>query len=172
MTYYPTGIPLSPSYTNPSSVQSALNSPTTAKIIQDVRFASQPVTPIYDTFNRPMNPVHSQEPKGETVEDDEDEDSDSFAWEMKPAVEKPIKPLHRRSQSANELSVRNAKRAHTVVVGLSYFNALGSTRTSLHRWIDHGLNTFFEQEKNYRERLNDKINDLALYLFETTSDCK
>lgn len=77
----------------------------------------------------------------------EDDDSEGYTWEAARSPNTPPsassnRPSHRRSLSANEASLKNAKRAHTVV------------------------------ERNYRERLNDKIADLALYLFETSSDCE
>jgi len=78
----------------------------------------------------------------------EDEDSEEgYTWEVNHSSRSPPsasarKKVPRRVHSANEDVLKNAKRAHTVV------------------------------ERNYRERLNDKIADLALYLFETSSDCK
>jgi hypothetical protein len=81
----------------------------------------------------------------ESVEDDED-DSGGDSWDQTtPQPSTSRKSLKRsssqRERSTNdEVSIRNAKRTHTVV------------------------------EKNYRERLNDKIADLAVYLFETSSD--
>jgi hypothetical protein len=77
----------------------------------------------------------------------EDDDSEGYVWEATRSPNSPpsassSRRTHSRSQSANEVSLKNAKRAHTVV------------------------------ERNYRERLNDKIADLALYLFETSSDCE
>ena len=79
--------------------------------------------------------------RSESLEE-EDEESDAESWDPPPRNQKSTKrPSHRRTLSANdEASIRNAKRTHTVV------------------------------EKNYRERLNDKIADLAVYLFETSSD--
>jgi hypothetical protein len=81
----------------------------------------------------------------ESAEDDED-DSGGDSWDQTtPQPSTSRKSLKRsssqRETSTNdEVSIRNAKRTHTVV------------------------------EKNYRERLNDKIADLAVYLFETSSD--
>lgn len=75
----------------------------------------------------------------------EEEDSD-YAWDTisgPPPSKSAVRMTHRRTQSATEqASIKLAKKAHTVV------------------------------EKNYRERLNDKIADLAVFLFETSSDGK
>lgn len=74
----------------------------------------------------------------------EDEDSDNYSWEPKSAASASSASSKPRlkRRQSNKESLKNAKRTHTIV------------------------------EKNYRERLNDKIADLATYLFETSSDCK
>ncbi|KAL3417985.1 hypothetical protein PVAG01_10995 [Phlyctema vagabunda] len=80
------------------------------------------------------------------IEEEDEEDSDTHtSWDAQPSPNLPTpphKPGHRRNNSATDATSRSAKRAHTVV------------------------------ERNYRERLNDKIADLALYLFDTSSDSR
>jgi hypothetical protein len=116
--YYPNETPLSPSYTNPSSVPSALNSPIVAGFPHDARLVPQPLTPLYDGSNKSLN-VHLPRSPQHGLKDEEmeeEEDSDTYSWEPKSTVPKQTGPPHRRTQSANEVSARNAKRAHTVVV--------------------------------------------------------
>ncbi|TVY55142.1 hypothetical protein LCER1_G005432 [Lachnellula cervina] len=77
----------------------------------------------------------------------EDEDSDNYSWEPKSAASassasSASSKPRLKRRQSNKESLKNAKRTHTIV------------------------------EKNYRERLNDKIADLATYLFETSSDSR
>jgi hypothetical protein len=140
-------------YENPiASAPSTLSSANTAGYPQNARFT--PVTPAYNNNVerpgkvRPLGPQQVLQTYEETPENEdliEDEDSEGYLWETNPSSTGPSsssRPTHRRTHSANDIVSKNAKRAHTVV------------------------------ERNYRERLNDKIADLALYLFETSSDCK
>ena len=156
--FYPQDAPLSP-YPDPRSAapSSTMSSPATV-FPHDGRFTPMaPMTPIYDSAGHPSIPrqrlPHLRVPVPEFLQATEeevmeDEDSESYTWDMNRSSNSPPppppragkRPVHRRTQSANEMSLKNAKRAHTVV------------------------------ERNYRERLNDKIADLALYLFETSSD--
>jgi hypothetical protein len=156
MSYYPLESPISP-YADPrSNPPTSLSSPVAA-FANDGRFT--PMTPMYDMQHLPSKPnrspaqvAHLQPPEfadgaeGEDAVDDED--SEGGEWSNRSSNTPPSalnnkkRSSHRRSISANETSLKNAKRAHTVV------------------------------ERNYRERLNDKIADLALYLFETSSDCE
>ena len=120
--YYPTDPPITPSCTNPSPVLSAINSPNVAVFPKDARFAPQPLTPIYDSSTNLPNPPSSQTPlnsvDAEKDEEMEEEDSDSYSWDPNSSSSAPksAKSGHRRAHSANEISLRNAKRAHTVVV--------------------------------------------------------
>jgi len=96
-------------------------------------------------LNVPQSVVVENPEADDTMEDEDSEEG--YTWEVNHSSHSPPsasvrRKAHRRGQSANEDLLKNAKRAHTVV------------------------------ERNYRERLNDKIADLALYLFETSSDCK
>jgi len=153
MAYYPHGSPISP------NAPAVMSSPSTV-FANDGRFT--PMTPIYDMSNpsakadrSPPQMMHLQVPEftegadGDGSMDDDSEEG--YTWDSNRSPNTPSSASnnrqqrpssHRRSNSANENSLKNAKRAHTVV------------------------------ERNYRERLNDKIADLALYLFETSSDCK
>lgn len=121
-------------------------SPTSPGFSPDPRYSSTPgYDALADIANNPLQ--RSRINVSETTDNNEimeDEDLDGFPWGPEPAIatRASIKPRHRRRFSKTEALARNAKRAHTIV------------------------------EKNYRERLNDKIADLALYLFETSSDCK
>ena len=117
--YYPSQMPLSPSYTNPSSI----NSPLSAGFPVDARYIPQQVvTPLEDNMRKSHRPVSLQLQLQQTytqAEDvmDEDEDSDGCSWEPKVAIPRPVRPMHRRSVSANEAMLsKSAKRAHTVVV--------------------------------------------------------
>ena len=139
--------------TGPSSIPSPITI-----FPQDGRFTPLISTPTYDasahrlTHSPPQNSrVNAPQPAvenpevGDTMEDEDSEEG--YTWEVNQSSHSPPpsttrRKAHRRTQSANEDLLKNAKRAHTVV------------------------------ERNYRERLNDKIADLALYLFETSSDCK
>lgn len=154
--YYPHGSPISP-YTDPRSnaPSSVMSSPATV-FNNDGRFAA--ATPAYNTSKRHHNSnrstpqatyLHVPEfQEGAIVGDIMEDDDSECAWDSNQSRNVPLsnsnkrKSSHIRSHSANEANMKNAKRAHTVV------------------------------ERNYRERLNDKIADLALYLFETSSDCK
>lgn len=152
MPYFTQESPISP-YPD-SRTQSVMSSPV-AVFTNNGQF-----TPIYDAPVQPPTRSAKSTPQTthlrvpefiETPEYEEameDDDSESYGWDSNQSPHTPptgLKvqvPVHRRSRSANETSMKNAKRAHTVV------------------------------ERNYRERLNDKIADLALYLFETSSDCE
>jgi hypothetical protein len=123
MPYYPTDPPISPSYTNPSPVPSAINSPNVAVFPKDARFAPHPLTPLYDSSTNPLNQPSSSattlnSENAEKDEEMEEEDSDSCSWDPNSSSAAPnsVKSGHRRTHSANEISLRNAKRAHTVVV--------------------------------------------------------
>ncbi|TVY93330.1 hypothetical protein LAWI1_G001553, partial [Lachnellula willkommii] len=72
----------------------------------------------------------------------EDEDSDNYSWEPKSATSASSASSKPRlkRRQSNKEPLKISKRTHTIV------------------------------KKNYRERLNDKIADLATYLFETSSD--
>jgi len=147
MPFYPHESPISP-YTDPRS--STMSSPVTV-FTNDGRYLPVYDAPTTQNSNRSTpQSTHLRVPDfAESAEGDdtmEDDDSEGYTWDSSrntpPSVSNKQRPLHRRTQSANEVNLKNAKRAHTVV------------------------------ERNYRERLNDKIADLALYLFETSSDCK
>jgi hypothetical protein len=156
MPYYPTDSPISQYPPHSSSIISSGPSPHIGVFAHDARFA--PLTPVYEPqHQRPSGRSPPHVPQLQIVPDlgseremedvMEDDDSEGYIWEATRSPNTPpsassSRPTHRRSQSANEMSLKNAKRAHTVV------------------------------ERNYRERLNDKIADLALYLFETSSDCE
>jgi len=147
--YYSHSPPISPFITGPSASSSVVPSPNLPMFPQN-NSDSYFTTPGYDQQVLDSKKSSQSSPPGvaESIDNDEtieDEDSDTFSWDSKltaNASSAPKRPPHRRTQSYNEVSFKNAKRAHTVV------------------------------EKNYRERLNDKIADLAVYLFETSSDCK
>lgn len=157
MPFYPNQSPISPYPNGGASIHSGNPSPNVPMFNNDGRFTPL-ATPRYDhaihSASRSPQMPHPQAPPGFREgtrslgrEDDimEDEDSESFTWESNRSPNTPPSSSsnrHRRTQSANENTLKNAKRAHTVV------------------------------ERNYRERLNDKIADLALYLFETSSDCE
>ncbi|TVY17481.1 hypothetical protein LARI1_G004527 [Lachnellula arida] len=74
----------------------------------------------------------------------EDEDSDNYSWEPKSATSASSASSKPRlkRKQSNKEPLKISKRTHTII------------------------------EKNYRERLNDKIVDLATYLFETSSDSR
>lgn len=95
---------------------------------------------------RPLQPARKRPRMMEVeVEEEEEEDSDDYPWEEAPQRRKGKKASGRPAHRRTHSASEvsvDAKRAHTVV------------------------------EKNYRERLNDKIADLALYLFETSSDSR
>ena len=123
MPYYPTAPPISPSYTNPSSVPSAINSPNVTVFPKDARLAPHPLTPLYDSSTNLLNQPSSRattlnSENAEKDEEMEEEDSDSYSWDPNSSSDAPnsVKSGHRRTHSANEISLRNAKRAHTVVV--------------------------------------------------------
>ena len=103
-------------------------------------------------------------------DDDMDEDSDEISWEPRTPIglgqstAAPVRPpMHRRAQSSNEVLTRDAKRAHTVV-------ERSKTNICAARLFDKLEYT--DLAADYRERLNDKIAELGLYLFETSSDCE
>jgi len=91
-------------------------------------------------------PSSQPSPYMESADGDEDEDSDAYSWGPgTPATSEHSGGKlnpHKRGKSEGKLRAKDAKRAHTVV------------------------------ERNYRERLNDKIADLGLYLFETSADSR
>lgn len=157
MRYYLQESPIKP-YTNHGSAPgSAIPSPNVAVFSNDPRFAALP--PTYDPsvqyssrsthqipqISQPLTPEFGETAEAEDVMDDDE--SEGYPWDANrspatPSSSTSTRPSHQRKQSANKETLKKAKRAHTVV------------------------------ERNYRERLNDKIADLALYLFETSSDCK
>lgn len=154
MPYYSNGSPILPYPHNGSSMSSPNPNTNIGVFVQDGSFA--PITPIYEPSNHRSNTSTPQAPQLSNIPDYpegterenaiEDDDSEGYTWEASRSPNSSPSTFsnslsHRRSHSANEMTLRNAKRAHTVV------------------------------ERNYRERLNDKIADLALYLFETSSDC-
>ncbi|KAG9245672.1 hypothetical protein BJ878DRAFT_6191 [Calycina marina] len=151
--YIPEEVPISP-YSDPRAGPSTVPSPITV-FTHDGRFTPLTSTPTYDTPTHRQTQSPNQFPRVNvpqtTVENTEsDEVMEGEDWEgcvrevnrssTSPPSASARKKSHRRSQYTNEDLLKNAKRAHTVV------------------------------ERNYRERLNDKIADLALYLFETSSD--
>lgn len=139
--YYPIESPLSPQFPQ-SSCSSATQSPHIPTFPMDSGFPPTPTT-----YGPPRASLKRSRRSESAEQDDEmameDEDSD-YAWDTisgPPPSKSAGRMTHRRTQSASEqASIKLAKKAHTVV------------------------------EKNYRERLNDKIADLAIYLFETSSD--
>lgn len=147
--YYSHSSPITPYLNGPSGSSSAVPSPNLPIFPRDTRYPHL-TTPGYEPQVHDSNKLSRNSPPGiaESIDNDEtmeDEDSDTISWgpnSVGPKSSTPKRPPHRRTQSNSEVSMRNAKRAHTAV------------------------------EKNYRERLNDKIADLAVYLFETSSDCK
>lgn len=154
--YLPQESPVS-QYSDSRVGRSTVPSPVTI-FPNDGRFTSSVSTPTYDeparrlTHSPPQNPrvnVPQAVVENHEVEDimEDDDSEEGYTWEVNKSSHSPPsassrRKAHRRTHSTNEDLLKNAKRAHTVV------------------------------ERNYRERLNDKIADLALYLFETSSDCK
>ncbi|KAH6709176.1 hypothetical protein DL95DRAFT_9919 [Leptodontidium sp. 2 PMI_412] len=144
--YFPNESPISPHATFQSSLTSTTNSPRGLQFSNDGRFA--PLAPSVERHVRPSKrPIPPALQLNE--DDDMDEDSDEISWEPRTPITvghstaSSVRPqMHRRAKSTNEVLTRDAKRAHTVV------------------------------ERNYRERLNDKIAELGLYLFETSSDSR
>ncbi|KAH7417371.1 hypothetical protein BKA64DRAFT_299018 [Cadophora sp. MPI-SDFR-AT-0126] len=144
--YFPQGSPISPHPNLQSTLSSRTNSPRGVHFPSDGRFA--PLAPSIEQHTR--SSTRPTPPALQLNEDDEmDEDSDEISWEPRTPIgigqstAAPVRPsMHRRAKSSNEILTRDAKRAHTVV------------------------------ERNYRERLNDKIAELGLYLFETSSDSR
>ncbi|KAG4415680.1 hypothetical protein IFR04_011185 [Cadophora malorum] len=144
--YFPHGSPISPHPNLQPTLSSTTNSPRGVHFPHDGRFA--PLAPSIEQHMRPSK--RPTPPALQLNEDDDmDEDSDEISWEPRTPIglgqstAAPVRPpMHRRAKSSNEVLTRDAKRAHTVV------------------------------ERNYRERLNDKIAELGLYLFETSSDSR
>ncbi|RDW68549.1 hypothetical protein BP5796_09206 [Coleophoma crateriformis] len=155
MPYYPhNDAPLTPVPTNPITSPASGNYPDK---FENTRFVSGgPNYRMHGNYNTTESPragvsipQYIAEVEGE---DEDEEDSDNYTmWDTQDqspripaAAPRPSlsRPGHRRTQSSSDVTSRSAKRAHTVV------------------------------ERNYRERLNDKIADLALYLFDTSSDSR
>lgn len=140
--YFPIESPLSPQFPQ-SSCSSAMQSPHIPTFPSDSAFPPTPTT-----YGPPRANLKRSRRSESADQDDEMamEDEDSDAWDTipgPPLAKSAVRMTHRRTQSAtDQASIKLAKKAHTVV------------------------------EKNYRERLNDKIADLAVYLFETSSDGK
>ncbi|CAG8954379.1 hypothetical protein HYFRA_00006005 [Hymenoscyphus fraxineus] len=141
--YFPLESPLSSHYPQ-SACSSAIQSPHMPEFPAESAFPHTPTT------FEPPRPNLKRSRRSESADQEEemnleDEDSD-YAWDTisgPPPSKSAVRMIHRRTQSATEqASIKLAKKAHTVV------------------------------EKNYRERLNDKIADLAVYLFETSSDAR
>ncbi|KAH8776793.1 hypothetical protein F5882DRAFT_520078 [Hyaloscypha sp. PMI_1271] len=151
---YPPGMsytPLESPHSNyTASLPSITNSPTNAAFPSDASSAQlEPIIPVYDGRYTPSNyPLQTADHAGNC--DDEEMgkvDPDDYSWspssrKCDPVPELTSRPTHRRSKSTNEVSMSNARKAHTVV------------------------------ERNYRDRLNDKISELGLYLFETPADSR
>jgi hypothetical protein len=132
------------SYQLSSPTSSILPSPNDALFSHHV--ASLPSPVVRQSPN--MSGGDRKRPRSENSIEDDDDESGGESWDHSPAQpstsRKSLKHSsgQRAMSTSDEASIRNAKRTHTVV------------------------------EKNYRERLNDKIADLAVYLFETSSDGK
>ncbi|KAL2072621.1 hypothetical protein VTL71DRAFT_11964 [Oculimacula yallundae] len=145
--YFPNESPVS-AYSNfNSAFSSTTNSPRGFQGSNHGRFP--PLEPI--AKRRFRSSKHMVPPALQLNEDNEmeEEDSDETPWEPRTprgigySTLSPKRPkMHRRAKSSNEVLTRDARRAHTVV------------------------------ERNYRERLNDKIAELGLYLFETSSESR
>ncbi|KAK0126503.1 hypothetical protein ONS95_008099 [Cadophora gregata] len=165
--YFAHASPISPHPTLQSTLSSTTNSPRGVQFPSDGRFA--PLAPTIEQHIRPSK--RPTPPALQLNEDDEmDEDSDEISWEPRTPIgvgqstAAPVRPpMHRRVKSSNEVLTRDAKRAHTVV------------ERSETTFLNAG--SFVMQKRtdiaaDYRERLNDKIAELGLYLFETSSDSR
>ncbi|CZT04637.1 uncharacterized protein RAG0_11033 [Rhynchosporium agropyri] len=129
-----------------SSLSSTNNSPRGVQCSNDGRFPS-----LVSNDERRIRQSDRSIPLSLQLNDDDEmeEDSDEVSWEPRTpsgvgysTVSPSRSQMHRRVKSSTETLTRDARRAHTVV------------------------------ERNYRERLNDKIAELGLYLFETSSDSR
>tara|TARA_R110002060_G_scaffold64665_1_gene73750 strand:- start:348 stop:983 length:636 start_codon:yes stop_codon:yes gene_type:complete len=165
--YFPHGSPISPHPNLQPTLSSTTNSPRGVHFPHDGRFA--PLAPSIEQHMRPSK--RPTPPALQLNEDDDmDEDSDEISWEPRTPIglgqstAAPVRPpMHRRAKSSNEVLTRDAKRAHTVV-------ERSKTNICAARLFDKLEYT--DLAADYRERLNDKIAELGLYLFETSSDCE
>lgn len=170
------------------------NRPNTAVFPKETRIALlDPVTPVYDGQDPSINNPFHNIVGASTSCDDEDmveEDQDDYSWNpsswtCEPAPASGSGPAHRRSKSTNELSLRNARKAHTVVersMSIPYMPPLPRSSLKTHRLsflvslllcrLVYPRFKVVHIYLDYRDRLNDKIADLGLYLFQTSSDCK
>ncbi|CAL3962328.1 unnamed protein product [Diplocarpon coronariae] len=138
--------PVSTHANTSSLLPSTTNSPSGLNLPGDRRSAPSVPTP-----ERHIGPLKRSLPQllyinGNSKGGENEETYDAGSWGSKIpheiSTDTPLRPAHRRAKSSREFVTKDAKRAHTVV------------------------------ERNYRERLNDKIADLGLYLFETSSDAR
>ena len=173
------------------SLPSIGNSPNDAVVPNEARLTLLgAVTPTYDGRYLPSNtPLQNILGVGNGCDDEEvieEEDPDNYssappnAWRCDPSVPSTSKPAHRRSKSTNEVSLRNARRAHTVVersmsppLIFPHEHSLKPPNITSHSTLPfssvHIANT---SSIDYRDRLNDKIAELGLYLFDTSAESK
>jgi len=153
LSYYSNESPISTYPNHALSVVPPFQSSSAGVLSSDTRFTS--TTPIYEGSNQrklnrtpPQAPHLQIVPESSSEPDDgvDEDDSELYTWEPMQSPNTPPqsasskRPSHRKCHPGNEQLLKHTKKAHTVV------------------------------EKNYRERLNDKIADLAVFLFETSSD--
>jgi hypothetical protein len=124
---YPPGMSYTPLESPPSnytaSLPSITNSPNNAAFPSDASSARlEPIIPVYDSRYPPSNtPLQKVDHAGNC--DDEEMvkvDPDDYSWspssrKCDPVPKSTSRPAHRRSKSTNEVSLSNARKAHTVV---------------------------------------------------------
>lgn len=116
--YYPNESPISSHSNLPCSLPSTTRSPS------GVHFPDGGFTPVAPSSEQYIPPLKRPIPQALQLrvnpdDDDMEDDSDGVSWEPKTpnglSANTPMRPVHRRAKSSNEVLTRDAKRAHTVV---------------------------------------------------------
>jgi hypothetical protein len=124
---YPPGMsytPLESPHSNyTASLPSITNSPNNATFPSDARSARvEPIIPVYDGRYPPSNAPLQKVDRAGNCDDEEmvEVDPDDYSWSPSSRKRDPVpkstsRPAHRRSKSTTEVSLSNARKAHTVV---------------------------------------------------------